>query len=97
MGYSIGVPQVARVGKFTITVNTNDHEPAHVHVRFDDCEVIALIGTTVVLRDVVGKVKTPDIVRALEAVGSVVDQCNAKWKEIHVEKKPKPRRNPHRK
>lgn len=88
------MPQVARIGKFTITVNTNDHEPAHVHVRFDGCEVIALIGPKVVLRDIVGKVKTADVVRALDAVGSVLDKCNAKWSEIHVEKKPKPRRNP---
>ena len=97
MGYSTGVPQVARVGKYTITVNTNDHEPAHVHVRFDGCEVIALIGANVVLRDIAGKVKTADIVHALEAVGGVLDKCNAKWREIHVEKNPKPRRNPHRK
>lgn len=57
------MPQVARVGKFTITVNTNDHEPAHVHVTFGGCEV----------SEVVGRVKTPDVVRALEAVGSVLD------------------------
>jgi hypothetical protein len=75
---------VVRVGKFIIVIYTNDHAPAHVHVRFDDCEVRVFVSTEAALLDSTkGNPKSRDVRQAVAAVAAHLTECIAKWKELH--------------
>jgi hypothetical protein len=78
------MPQVVRIGKFIIVIYTNDHAPAHVHVRFDDCDVRVLLSMeTLSVDSMKGNPKNQDVRQALAAVAANLTECLAKWEELH--------------
>jgi hypothetical protein len=84
LGYYWFTPQVVRVGKFIIVIYTNDHAPAHVHVRFDDCDVRVLLSMeTLSVYSMKANPKKQDVRQALAAVAANLTECLAKWEELH--------------
>jgi hypothetical protein len=62
----------------------DDHDPAHVHVRFDGCSVKVLIAPGAVTLDAVeGKVSRTDERAALRVVADNLDACLDAWSTYH--------------
>jgi hypothetical protein len=78
------MPEVARVGSYKILVYTDDHQPAHVHVRKGRSVVrIRLLANGVVLEAVKGSLTAVEIRRAGEAVIEHLETCWEVWRKYH--------------
>ena len=74
-----------RISGFRVVIYPNDHRPAHVHVIDADGEAVFELGLggNVELREVRGRMKDPDVVRAYRVVLEHNDSLLEWWREIH--------------
>lgn len=77
------MPTIFRLDGFVVLVLNppREHGPAHVHVAKAGGEVLINIPA-VAIREVRG-MKPADVRRAVAIVAERVDDCVAKWEEIH--------------
>lgn len=71
------------IGEFKMRFYSNDHEPAHVHCINGDGIVIVDIVTAAV-RETRGRVKAPDIARAVQLVVAHQDRLLTEWNLFHM-------------
>lgn len=78
------MPTVIEVDGYKVLVYTNDHAPAHVHVRKNDAQLRVLIGDAAILWDVTcGSPNSKTVARMVELVAEHLDACNALWRMLY--------------
>lgn len=75
------MPTIIRQGGFGVTIFTNDHSPAHVHVFKGNAEVILNLDP-VTIRENYRMSKT-DVRKAIEIVSDNHQVLLQAWSEIH--------------
>lgn len=76
---------VLNVDGYRVWINTNDHPPAHVHVKKGGCEAVFLLNCPngpVKLRDKY-RFKVKDLSRIEGILNQDIACLCAKWSEIH--------------
>jgi hypothetical protein len=79
------MPTIHREGGFHFIIYFDDHEPAHVHVRYAGAIARIRIGDSRERPTVLdsGAMKTQDVRRAVRIVEHHQDQFLDAWREIH--------------
>jgi len=79
------MPTVLRMCGFEVRVNTDDHEPPHVHVWKAGLWVKVAIGDVDTASYVLhaGSMKPRDAVRAVRIVENAWEMLLAHWRKIH--------------
>lgn len=90
IGYNDLMPTVLRADGFRVVINTNDHEPMHVHVYHGHgtTEGVTIFIGHPTERPIVHEVKgmsDPDIARALAVVQRHQGWLITNWRLIHGE------------
>lgn len=79
------MPTVLRFGPYRVTIYTNDHRPAHVHVVGGGCEAVFHLHCPEgppELRESMG-LSVPELNSiAAQLAAGLVDLCNS-WRNIH--------------
>lgn len=82
-GYDVPVPSKI-VDGLKVIVWLNDHRPPHVHVEFDEGDVVIELGEgSPSVKEVRGSVKRSDSTRALAMVKKNKEFLLQWWKGIH--------------
>ncbi len=76
------MPTILREGGFHFKINTDDHEPMHVHVWHQSHLLIVNFETEVVVRNSYG-FNNNEARRAVRIVEANQTIFQAKWREIH--------------
>ena len=76
------MPIILRQGGFNFKINTNDHEPMHVHVWHQGGEVIIEFETEVIVRENNGFSRSEER-RALLISGEHQKLFQSEWRRIH--------------
>jgi Domain of unknown function (DUF4160) len=79
------MPTIHREGGFEVMVNTDDHPPPHVHVKYAGGVVLINIGTEKAppsVRKIV-HMRLPDVGRAVRVVEQNQAKCLAAWERYH--------------
>lgn len=79
------MPTVMRQGGFRVAINTDDHEPAHVHfVGSDGIVIINLnaIGEKPIVRKQIG-LKKSEVAKALRIAAEHQAELLEHWRQVH--------------
>jgi hypothetical protein len=79
------MPTVLRIGGLRVVIFTNDHGPAHVHVKGAEGEAVFNLNCPSgppTLRDSYG-FKRPDIGGMMAALSAALEILCAEWRAIH--------------
>lgn len=79
------MPTIDRPNGFRVLIHTNDHPPAHVHVRNADGEVRIALGDEDAAPWLMSRrgMRDPDARKALEIVEAKQTEYLADWEAIH--------------
>jgi hypothetical protein len=80
------MPTVFSAAGFDFVIRTRDHLPPHVHALGNGGEVLVNLGdarTGPSLREVRGRVKPRDVVRAVREAEAKQADLLARWRQIH--------------
>jgi len=76
------MPTIFRQGGFHFKINTNDHEPMHVHVWHQGGEIIIEFENDVIVRENNGFNRSEER-RALLIIGEHQELFQNEWRRIH--------------
>jgi Domain of unknown function (DUF4160) len=80
------MPTIVRKDGFNVVIYSNDHNPAHVHVKKNSGEVRIQLGNEDLppsLISIEGDISAKDVVKALNLVNEHQVMLLTKWSEIH--------------
>jgi hypothetical protein len=74
------MPRVAKLGSVTVSVNSDEHLPPHVHVRGGEKKALLLIATGEIHK---GELSPPDFQKARAYVLENTAALMAEWKRLN--------------
>lgn len=69
-----------------VSIYSNDHAPAHVHIKMGSGKVVIYLDDQATVRQVDKSVKANDVKKAQEIIAAYLAFLREKWDEIHPAK-----------